>query len=125
MLIALVVVAVMSLVVVVHATDVEVSDDVPWEQVVFGLALGLCGLTLAQEPDGRRLRVGQLPGRRVGGRNGCGCLPGLVARARLGTSGEPLEQEHAVLPRAVVVLGHPIDLEAERLVEGDRVLVRR
>ena len=46
MLIALVVVAVMSLVVVVHATDVDVSDDVPWEQVVFGLALGLCGLTL-------------------------------------------------------------------------------
>ena len=46
MLIALVVVAVMSLVVIIHATDVDVSDDVPWERVVFGLALGLCGLTL-------------------------------------------------------------------------------
>ena len=97
MLIALVVVAVMSLVVVVHATDVEVSDDVPWEQVVFGLALGLCGLTLLKNLTDADSDVGQLPRAWGWRRRGRGRLPGLVARARLGASGEPLEQEHAVI----------------------------
>ena len=125
MLIALVVVAVMSLVVVVHATDVDVSDDVPWERVVFGLAARALRTDAPEEPDGRRLDLGQLPRARVGGRNGWRRVPRLGARARLGTSGQPLEQEHAVLAGAVVVLHHAIDLEAERLVEGDRLLVRR
>ena len=87
MLIALVVVAVMSLVVVVHATDVEVSDDVPWEQVVFGLALGLCGLTLLKNlTDADSTWVSYLGVALAAGMAG-GCLPGLVARARLGASG--------------------------------------
>ncbi len=46
LLIALVLAFALTIVVVVHATDVQVSDDVPWEQVVLGLALLLCGLTL-------------------------------------------------------------------------------
>src|SRR4029450_3896921 len=38
-------------------------------------------------------------------------------------SGQPLDEQHAVLARTVVV-GHPaIDREAHRLVEGDRALV--
>jgi hypothetical protein len=48
LLIGLVVLAVISLVVVVHATDVEVSDEVPWERVVLGLAAALFGLTLVK-----------------------------------------------------------------------------
>jgi len=48
LLIALVVIAAVSVVVVVHATDVDVSDDVAWEQVVLGLAALLVGLTLVK-----------------------------------------------------------------------------
>lgn len=48
LLIGLVTLAVVSLVAVVHATDVDVPDDVPWEQVVLGLAALLFGLTLVK-----------------------------------------------------------------------------
>jgi hypothetical protein len=48
LLIGLVTLAVVSLVVVVHATEVDVSDDVPWERVVLGLAALLFGLTLVK-----------------------------------------------------------------------------
>jgi hypothetical protein len=48
LLIALVTVAAVSVVLVVHATDVDVPEDVPWEQVVLGLALLLVGLTLVK-----------------------------------------------------------------------------
>ena len=42
LLIGFVAVAVVTLVVIVHATDVDISPDVPWE----GLVLGLCALLL-------------------------------------------------------------------------------
>ena len=48
-----------------------------------------------------------------------------VANARPGRSGEALDEQHAVLAGTVVVARHTLDLEAERLVEGDRGLVRR
>ena len=54
LLIALVAIAVVSLVFVIHATDLDVSDDVPWERVVLGLAALLFGLTLVKnltDPD--------------------------------------------------------------------------
>ena len=49
----------------------------------------------------------------------------LVEGARVGASVQPLEQEHAVFAGPVVVLHHAIDLKAECLVEGHRLLVRR
>src|SRR5688500_7422131 len=48
LLIGLVTLAVVSLVVVVHATEVDVPDDVPWEKVVLVLAALLVGLTLVK-----------------------------------------------------------------------------
>jgi hypothetical protein len=48
LVIGLVILAVVSLVVVVHATDIEVSEDVPWEKVALGLAALLFGLTLVK-----------------------------------------------------------------------------
>ena len=93
----------------------------PWEQVVFGLALGLCALTLLKNlTDADSAWISYL---------GVGLAAGVAMSAYLDWSRESasgehwsqsLEQEHAVLPRAVVVLGHPIDLEPERLVKGDR-----
>ena len=46
LLIGLVTVAVVTLVFVVHATELEVSEDVPWEGVILGLAGLLLGLTV-------------------------------------------------------------------------------
>ena len=46
LLMALVVIALVSLVVVVRATDVEVSEDVDWELVTLALAVSVLGLTL-------------------------------------------------------------------------------
>jgi hypothetical protein len=48
LLVALVAIAVVTLVFVVHATDIDVSDDVPWERVVLGLGALLFGLTLVK-----------------------------------------------------------------------------
>ena len=46
LLIGLMTLAVVALVVVVHATEVEVSEDVPWEAVVLALGGAILGLTL-------------------------------------------------------------------------------
>ncbi len=46
LLIGLVTMAVVTLVFVVHATELEVSEDVPWEGVILGLAGLLLGLTV-------------------------------------------------------------------------------
>ncbi len=46
LLIGLVTLGVTTLVVIVHATDVEVSDDVPWEGVMLGLGGAILTLTL-------------------------------------------------------------------------------
>jgi len=46
LLIGLVSLGLVSLVVVVEATDVELSEDVPWEQVVLGVGGFIFGLTL-------------------------------------------------------------------------------
>jgi ribose/xylose/arabinose/galactoside ABC-type transport system permease subunit len=48
LLVALVAIAAVTLVFVVHATDIDVSDDVPWERIVLGLAALLFGLTLVK-----------------------------------------------------------------------------
>ena len=46
LLIGLLAVGIVSLVVVVHATEVEVSEDIPWEGVMLGLGGSIFGLTL-------------------------------------------------------------------------------
>ena len=48
LLIALLVLAVVSLVVVVHVTDVEMSDDVPWETLTFGLGNAVFVVTVVK-----------------------------------------------------------------------------
>ncbi len=46
LLIGLATLTLVGLVVVVHATEVEVSDDIPWEGVMLGLGGSIFGLTL-------------------------------------------------------------------------------
>jgi hypothetical protein len=46
LLIGFVAVALVTLVVIVHASDVDISPDVPWEGLVLGLASLLLGLTV-------------------------------------------------------------------------------
>lgn len=48
LLIALLVIAVVSLAVLVHVTDVEMSDDVPWETLTFGLGNGVFVVTVVK-----------------------------------------------------------------------------
>jgi hypothetical protein len=48
LLLALLVIAVVSLVVVVHMTDVKMADDVPWETLTFGLGNGVFVVTVVK-----------------------------------------------------------------------------
>jgi len=48
LLIALLVIAVVSLVVVVYMTDVTMSEDVPWETLTFGLGNGIFVVTVVK-----------------------------------------------------------------------------
>jgi hypothetical protein len=46
LLIGLLSLTLIALVVVLHLTDVEMSDEVPWDRLVFGLSLGIFFLTV-------------------------------------------------------------------------------
>jgi len=124
LLIGLLAVGIVALVVVVHATEVEVSEDIPWEGVMLGLGGSSFGLTLLRtSPTPTRLDELPRPCSRGGRRRGR--ILRLVDGARVGASVQPLEQEHSIFAGPVVVLHHAIDLKAECLVEGHRLLVRR
>ena len=124
LLIGLVTLAVVGLVVVVHDRGRGIGRHPLGRRTARARGLDFRGHA-PEEPDRRRLDVDELP--RAGARCGCGrrLVPRLGERACVGASGQPLEQEHAVLAGPVVVLHHAIDPKSERLVEGDRVRVRR
>ena len=64
LLIALLVVATVTLVVLVRMTEVEMSEDVPWEKVTFGLGCRGLRARRPEEPHRRQLDLGELCVRR-------------------------------------------------------------
>ena len=136
LLLGLLVLSTLTLVVLTKLTEVEMSSDVPWAKVTLGLGAATFAVAVAQEPHRRRLVVGELRVRRArgGGRGRARTSTGpprarsaqpLLARRSAAGSGQPLDEQRAVLARPVVVLGDPLDLEPERLVERERALVQR
>jgi len=85
LVVGLVTLTVITLVVVVHATEVDLSEEIPWEGLILALAGALLGLVLLKNLT-RRLGVDELSraclirgrGRRLASR--------LVERTRLGAS---------------------------------------
>ena len=126
----------LTLVVLTNLTEVEMSSDVPWATVTFGLGVATFAVAVAQEPHRRRLVLASYGFVALAAAVAVGHVPRLGRRApearaapvgggSAAGSDQPLDEQHAVFARPVVVLGDPLDLEPERLVERHRALVHR
>ena len=133
LLLALLVLSTLTLLVLRNFSDVEMSEDIPWEKVIFGLGAATAAVAVVKnlldaDRRGRATASSRSPLQwRVGtystgprlNRNDSRCSPRSAA-----VSGQLLDEQGAVLARTVVVLRDPIDLEPERLVERERALIR-
>ena len=82
LLLGLLVLSTLTLVVLTKLTDVEMSSDVPWAKVTFGLGSRHVRRRRAEEPHGRRVVVGELRLRRTRGRGRGGHVPRVGGSAR-------------------------------------------
>ncbi len=133
LLLALLVVATVAIVALGNLTDVEFSDDVPWPTITLGLGIGHPRRRRREEPHGRRLVVDQLRLRRARCRRLGRHVPRLGGDAQVprapsssasaAGSAQSFDEEDAVLPGTVVVRDDALDLESQRLVEGDGPLI--